>query len=262
MTPEFLENGFAIYDHDPELLRWSKAALTLAEDAVQNHELRERWLVCEGTWLVGVDALPTGPAGEALDVPLQGRVIRDLDAYASCVPEMHKAQLSVVYPGYPKPREGESDAAFRYRQKRDAAHVDGLHAKGADRRRHLSEPHAYILGVPLTDCSQGASPTVVWTGSHKIMRDAFQEALGSASPEEWPDVDLTEVYQAARREVFESCERVELEAKPGQAIVIHRLALHGISPWRVGAVAPPEGRMIAFFRPELRGSFTGWLSQA
>jgi len=27
--------------------------------------------------------------------------------------------------------------------------------------------------------------------------------------------------------------------------------LHGITPWQAGAHAPSEGRMIAYFRPEL-----------
>ena len=36
------------------------------------------------------------------------------------------AQVSVCYPGYPMPREEESKAAFKYRLKRDAAHVDGF----------------------------------------------------------------------------------------------------------------------------------------
>ena len=42
---------------------------------------------------------------------------------------LHPAQLSVIYPGYPKPRVGESEAAGRYRVKRDAAHLDGLKMK-------------------------------------------------------------------------------------------------------------------------------------
>ena len=32
----------------------------------------------------------------------------------------HKAQLSVIFPGYPKPRAGDSEASFEYRLKRDA----------------------------------------------------------------------------------------------------------------------------------------------
>jgi len=39
---------------------------------------------------------------------------------------------------------------------------------------------------------------------------------------------------------------------------VHRLALHGIAPWAEGATAGPDGRMIAYFRPEAGGP-AGWL---
>jgi hypothetical protein len=39
---------------------------------------------------------------------------------------------------------------------------------------------------------------------------------------------------------------------------VHRLCLHGVAPWAADATAPPEGRMIAYFRPMLR-SVAAWL---
>jgi hypothetical protein len=82
------------------------------------------------------------------------------------------------------------------------------------------------------------------------MRRAFAEALSGIDPRDWPQVDLTETYQAARRAAFETCRRVPLAAPPGAAMLIHRMTLHGVAPWADGAEAPPEGRMIAYFRPE------------
>lgn len=41
-----------------------------------------------------------------------------------------------------------------------------------------------------------------------------------------------------------------LTAPPGAAILVHRMALRGVASWAEGAIAPPEGRMIAYFRPE------------
>ena len=65
--------------------------------------------------------------------------------------------------------------------------------------------------------------------------------LFSALPaEQWGEVDATEVYQATRRTIFETCERVTVTAKPGEAYLIHRLALHGVAPWQPG---PRPGRM-------------------
>jgi hypothetical protein len=49
--------------------------------------------------------------------------------------------------------------------------------------------------------------------------------------------------------VFEACPRVALTAKPGEAYVVHRLALHGCAPWQGGAQTE-DGRMIIYFRPQ------------
>jgi hypothetical protein len=111
--------------------------------------------------------------------------------------------------------------------------------------------------VPLTDTP--ASPFVLWEGSHVIMQEAFRKAFAGVAPENMNTHDVTEAYQAARREVFARCPRIELVAKPGEAYVLHRHALHGVAPWADGLTAGPEGRMIAYFRPELPGGVADWL---
>lgn len=129
-------------------------------------------------------------------------------------------------------------------------------AEGPDRRRRIRERHAWILGLPLTQADPGASPLVVWEGSAGIIRDA----LTGHPPDTRDEVDVTETYQAARRRCFETCRRVPLTARPGEALVLHRLCLHGIAPWQMGAKAPPEGRMIAYLRPPLGGGVAAWLA--
>ncbi len=251
MVEGLAARGWARLGPDPALAGWAAAALPAARAAVADPALRAAWLDCEGTWFVGVDALPTDAEGRLPGGPPLPRAARGpLEALLGPLPPLHPAQLSVVWPGYPRPRRGESAAAFRYRARRDAAHVDGLLPEGPERRRHLREPHAFILGLPLTEAGEGASPLVVWDGSHEIMRAAFAAALEGLAPEIWGEADLTEPYHAARRRVFENCPRVALPARPGEALLVHRLALHGIAPWEAGAAAPPEGRMIAYFRPE------------
>ena len=96
--------------------------------------------------------------------------------------DLHKGQVSVVYPGYPRPKEGESEAAFDYRRDRDAAHLDGLLPVGTPRQRMIREPHAYILGLPVTKADPGAAPLVVWDGSHRMMREAMNGALAPHDP--------------------------------------------------------------------------------
>ena len=83
------------------------------------------------------------------------------------------------------------------------------------------------------------------------MAEAFQTLFNGSDPKDWNNVDVTEIYQSTRKAVFETCKRVCVHARPGEAYVLHRLVLHGVAPWGTSAIAPPEGRMIAYFRPEL-----------
>ncbi|UYV38774.1 hypothetical protein N4R57_07010 [Rhodobacteraceae bacterium D3-12] len=219
--------------------------------------MRARWLICEGTWFVGVDALPNGADGALAGTALSGEAVRFAQSLFGRLP-LHRGQASVVWPGYPKPRDAESDGAFRYRLKRDGAHVDGVKADSHGQRR-LEEPHAWVLGIPLNEVEAGASPMVAWEGSHKIMQRGLLHALQGVEAARWGEVDVTEAYQAARREVFETCRRVTLPAVPGEAYVVHRLCLHGVAPWQSDVEAGADGRMVAYFRPEIPGGAEAWL---
>jgi hypothetical protein len=240
--------GWARIGPDPAILNWAKTALPLARRAVETS--RKAWR-CGGTWFAGVDALPNGPRGEVGGTPLP---LDLLSLLPGPTVDWHPAQLSTLRPGYPRPWEGESAAAFGYRLNRDAAHVDGLLPIGPERRRMLREPHAFILGLPLTEADPDASPLVVWEGSHEIVRDALRAVLAPHPVSDWPGIDVTDVYHAARRKVFDACPRVTVAARPGEALLLHRLVLHGMARWGEGAVADPVGRMNAYFRPE----FTDW----
>lgn len=231
-------DGFVTFGYDPRVARWANAAYlrTLeltALDGVLSAQLRH-----QDTWFVGVDTLDNDVDGTVSGVPLEG---------AWDVPklELHHAQVSIVYAGYPKRDVDESETNHQYRIRRRAAHVDGLLPVGPDKRRYAHEPHAYILGRPLNDVA--AAPTVVWKGSHHIMKRALGAAIGRQSP---ADVDITDVYQAARREVFETCEMVAINCTVGEAFLLHRFALHGTEIWDAAHAPVKEGRMIAFLRPE------------
>ena len=96
---------------------------------------------------------------------------------------------------------------------------------------------------------EAASPLVVWQGIHLMMRAAFQRAYQVYDPSDWGDLDVTEIYQTARRAVFETCLRVPLIAKPGQVILIDRHLLHGVAPWDPAIAG--DMRMMAYFRPQI-----------
>jgi hypothetical protein len=224
---------------DPRIATWAKAAHEAALRTLAT--TTEPWR-CGGTWFVGVDALPNSPDGTINATPFPWTAL-------PLQPEpLHKAQLSVIRPGYPQPSPDETPAAFAYRQTRDAAHLDGLLPIGPDKRRMVKEPHAWILGLPLNDTT--AAPLTVWEGSHDILRAALLKALKPHSPETWGDIDITDAYQAARKDIFATCRRIELPARPGEATLLHRLTLHGVAPWKPGDQAPGEGRMIAYLRPQ------------
>lgn len=250
VAEDLLHKGWALFAPEPQVRDWTVAARAAALSAIADPVQRAEWLQCEGTWFVGVDTLPNDTQGRVGgSAPLSGAALDVARTLYGALP-LHPGQVSVTYPGYPRPRAGESATAFRYRVRRDAAHVDGLLPVGAARRRMLRERHAYILGLPLTDTDTGASPLVVWEGSHHIMRRAFQDALGETAPDDWGGIDLSEIYRSARREAFETCQRIIVHGAPGTAYLVHRLTLHGVTPWQDGACAPPEGRMVAYFRPQ------------
>lgn len=239
MTPD---PGWRKYRYSAEVAAWARHAHGQAQ-AVLRDPGHAHWYRGENTWFAGVDCLPNDTSGRLPDgPPLVGEFLEDLPETV-----LHPAQVSAVFPGYPKPMKGETEAAARYRRTRDGAHVDGLLPIGPDRRRMIREPHAFILGLPLTDGSAEESPLVVWEGSHLVMRRAFRSVFSGHPADAWPDVDLTEVYHAARREAFETCRRVTLPGVPGEAVVLDPLMLHGIAPWTAGD-GPP--RLVAYFRPE------------
>lgn len=259
---EFLDKGWVRFPADGSVANWAAYGRPLAERAAQD-PAHSDWLDCEGTWFIGVDALDNDATGQVPGGPaLQGAPIEFIAQHFGGVADLHKAQVSVVYPGYPRPRAGENDAAFHYRARRDAAHVDGVKMFGETRNRRVEEPHAWVLGIPLTDSPEEAAPLVIWEGSHEVMRRGFADAFADHAPEDWHLVDVTEAYKKARAEVFENCPRVPVHARPGEAYLMHRLCLHGVAGWEetAEALALGEGRAIAYFRPDLAGGVQPWVT--
>lgn len=229
---------------DPAIAGWAAAALPLAVAALAGEQRR-----AGGTWAVGLDLLDNDAQGAVAGVALPWDVL-------GLPPEpLHRAQLSAVFPGYPRADPGEPATANAYRLRRDAAHLDGLLAEGPAKRRRIAEPHGWILGLPLTNCT--AAPLVVWEGSVEVMRAGLLAALAGHPPESWGQVDVTEAYQAARAQVFATCRRVELPVVRGEATLLHRLCVHGVAPWGDGD-GLREARVIAYFRPQM-ASVAAWL---
>ena len=245
-----------VFPADKRSRAWAEAALAVASPLLDAPE-HAHWWRHGATWFAGVNLLPNAADGSLGDTPLDGPALDALAEHALLPGRWDHAQISVVRPGYPQQDPGESDAAHRFRKIRAAAHVDGLLPVGANRRRMPKEAHAFILGLPLTTAEDGASPLVVWEDSHHLVVEAFREALGPLPVEHWSETDVTEIYNSVRRRAFETCNPREIPAAVGEAILLNRFTIHGIAPWKDGANAPLEGRIIAYFRPGT--SFKDWL---
>lgn len=259
---QFYDRGWCQFEYDTRLVDWVNSALPAARASVID-EVNKNWLRCGDTWFAGVNVLPNGGDGTVDSEPGLALKCNAVDFISDGLElsnfSWDKGQISVCYPGYPKPMAGEKDSAFKFRRDRDAAHVDGLLPEGVDRRRFLREWHGFILAIPMLDYDSAASPFVVWEGSHEMVRQAFQSCFEGIQPNDWRSVDITEVYHDTRRQIFRTCERIEIAAKPGQAYLVHRLALHGVAPWRAEPGSTCKQRMICYFRPEV-GSVERWLS--
>lgn len=260
MNDLFHARGWLRFPCETAVKNWVAAAYAHARTATKDPYQLKHWLRCGKTWFVGVNALPNDGEGQLPDgVPLAGALRDFINAEYGWYP-LDRGQVSVIYPGYPKQDEAESDAAYRFRKTRDAAHVDGIKPELSDGRRCVDEQHSYVIGIPLNSTSEGASPLVLWEGSHRIMRRAFEAAFEGVAPEDMRRHDVTEIYRTARAEVFETCPRITVHAAPGEAYLLHRFTLHGVAPWQDGAEAPEEGRMVAYFRPGLPGGVAEWLT--
>ncbi|HET7408731.1 MAG TPA: hypothetical protein VFJ13_00890 [Paracoccaceae bacterium] len=249
VAAQFFRAGWVRFPHDPAVAAWAATARPVAEDCIANPQHRARWLRCGGTWFAGVSVFPNDASGAVPGrgvPPLGGAPVRFVaQALGLSGFDWDPAQVSACFSDYPQPTEGESEAAFRFRRDRDAAHVDGL--TRFDGRRRPGERHGFILGLPLSDSPAEAAPLVVWEGSHEIVRRTLGDRLAGVAPERWAEEDVTDAYVAARREAFGTCRRVVVHASPGSAWLVHRLALHGVAPWRAGD-GPP--RIVAYFRPD------------
>ena len=257
---EYRKRGWTVFASDPAIRSWAEACAPLAE-RISSDPNHAHWWRCDGTWFAGVNVLPNDARGgvDGEIPPLSGSVISFIEQSLGFEDvAFDAAQISIVTPGYPALGEEDTEASWRFRIKRCAAHVDGLERSMPDRRRKLSETHGFLLGIPLSDANAEQGAFVVWEGSHELMRAAFRERFADTPPESWRSLDITQAYTAARKQVFERCTPVEIAPGLGAAYVMHPLALHGVAPWR-GGDAP--ARAVAYFRPDtFGGDPEAWLN--
>lgn len=244
--------GWEIFERDADIVQWAAEAKEIVEKKLAQKDFPQKDLRCGGTWFAGVNFLGNSTSGKLETKNLQGKIIASImSRFRESFDEWDSAQISICYPGYPKPMASEGVAAFNYRIKKCAAHVDGILPLGNNRRRFVREHHAFIFGIPLSRFNRFASPLVIWEGSHHIILDTFHKIFSSLSSSEWPQLDVTFQYKEARKKVFATCPKKVIWVPLGGCFVLHRMCLHGISPWAKNAQAEPCGRIMAYFRPKL-----------
>ena len=164
----FFDKGWCAFDPDPVLASWAEAARPLAEATLHDPQMRADWLRCGGTWFAGVNALANDAAGAIPGAgvpPLAGRVVAFIaEVLGLRGGAWDRAQVSICFPGYPQPWDGESDAAFRFRRDRDAARFS------AGSSCHLGAVGA-ALGRPLRSINSGGS-LVKFGGRWGLVEDA------------------------------------------------------------------------------------------
>lgn len=244
---DYYQKGWCVFDYECAVQDWVDSTINEAR-AVVELDQNKHWLRHGETWFAGVNVLNNDPQGAVPNgIQLDCRALDFIKRLNGKPTALDRGQISICYPGYPKPSSLESEVAYSYRLNRDAAHLDGVLKEGGE--RFLKEYHDYILAIPMVEADQHASPFVLWSQSHSIVQARLRDALQNYPVETWADIPIQEVYQSLRKDIFKACERVEVHLKVGQVLLAHRLILHGTAPWRSNAAASKDGRMICFFRP-------------
>ena len=250
LAKQYFTLGWCSFPSDEGIRNWVSHTLPVTKGIVNSAE-NSHWMRYQNTWFAGVNVLTNDAEGRVTDGPrLQGNITEFIyNILHLKTDNLDKGQISVCFAGYPKPMQAETEATFRYRLNRDAAHLDGLLAVGLQRRRYLREPHSYILAIPLVESPKDAAPFVVWEKSHEIIKQEFQKIYNSIRQDQWHDIDVTQAYQEMRKHIFEHCRRVAISVSPGETYLVHRHCLHGMAPWPKTIPNTADGRMICYFRP-------------
>ena len=244
--------GWKVFNHDPKIVDWAQEAKSRTISKLCSRQLAKHDLRCGGTWFPGVRFLDNNDLGALGSTKLEGNSVGQISKkFGKFFKFWDPAQISVIYPGYPKRVESESENAFKFRKEKFGSHVDGVIPIGKSRKRFIKEFHTFIYGISISEFDELAAPLIAWEGSHHIFRSALEQVLKHLEPTSWPDLDITMCYNEVRKHIFKKCKPRVIWVPIGGSFIIHRLCLHGVAPWGDGAFSEPSGRMIAYFRPNL-----------
>ncbi|MEE2774402.1 MAG: hypothetical protein VYE27_05785 [Pseudomonadota bacterium] len=250
MWKNFDKLGWTIFDYDRDMHCWAAAVKEGLNSSF--NDIRDSDLRCGQTWFTGVNYLKNDGTGKFGGVPLTGASVNQIySRFGEYYKKWDQAQISICFPGYPQPSEGESESVINYRTNKFSAHVDGILPIGRARRRFAREYYAFILGIPISKFNRHAAPLIVWEKSHLIMQDFLSRYYRNNLTIDKEAIDITDVFRIARAKIFDTCNKKIVWARIGESYLLHRLTLHGIHPWTPRGKAEKCGRIIAYFRPDL-----------
>ena len=195
-------------------------------------------------------------------IALEGQTIQAItQRYGAMFQTWDQAQVSICYESSPQPMIGETTHAFKYRKNIFNAHLDGVLPVGVAKKRYAREYHAFILGTPLVDYDEFAATVVVWEVSHKIMLTYLSKKLIKLKDSLWKNEDITYICREARREIFAKCKPKNITVPVEGSYLTHRLAIHGVMPWKENGKSGNGVRKIAYFRPQFNEA-KFWLNKA
>ena len=245
--------GWAVVHEDSGMSKWIVTAKKSVLKRLNSNQLDTKQFKCGGKWFVGVNFLDNDKNGRLDNFEFDGIAVRAIkDHFGELFKFWDKAQVSICYEGYPKPSDDETSAAFAFRKNKFGAHVDGILPIGKSKRRYAREFHTFILGIPLESYDIFAAPLVVWEGSHQIVRGYLSKKLLNTSVKSWKNIDITQTYHEARKEIFLKCRKKIIMVPAGGSYILHRLALHGVMPWKKTGDLEANSRKIVYFRPVLK----------
>ena len=267
----FKKKGWSFLTKGPRYSDWLEAALNNILNNFQVSSIDKNQLRSGQTWFVGMNFLKNTSDGSLGKISFDQVLLSQIEQkFGVSVDYWDRGQVSINWEGYPKKDIFETDLSYRYRLKYFASHVDGLIPVGVKKRRYLKEPHAFVLGLPVLNNFIHSAPLVVWEGSHLIIRSMFNSIFREVEDTELENIDVTDFYKDARRQIFSSCTPRRIFSTDFQPYILDRHLLHGVAPWisskksqtntdwKSVKLDPLDGRIIIYFRPYFK-NLRNWI---
>ena len=103
MWDSFDRLGWKVFDHDSRIFDWAQEAKLRTINKLRDKKFVKNDLRCGGTWFPGVRFLDNNDLGSLGSIKLEGNSVSQITKrFGDFFDLWDPAQISIVYPGYPK----------------------------------------------------------------------------------------------------------------------------------------------------------------